>query len=181
MLRCATVCLAAGAMLIAACTPPPPPADGPGVVPRESRAGVRLHYDPFVPGQPDARPVLEVRLDDARGRRTTESTAWQPAARSLYSPYLETATADSLRIAAVLRSPGGDTLGTAAFALPLAPDRAWGVRFDVYPLSQVRGQPGIDADRYPLLFPLRGQEGAADPLALFVRVGENSISRPEVH
>lgn len=181
--------LLAGALLLAACAPPyPMPArtgtseDCEGCTPAGTRAGVRFHYDAWMPDA-DSSSVLAVVFDDGRRVRTTHSTEWNGSVRSRGSPYFETAygRGDSLRVTAILQTPRGDTLATGQVAFELRRDWWWGVRWEVARLSTIRSLPGIDPSRYAWYFPLRTDVGQPDPRALYARVGTRSISNPTPH
>jgi hypothetical protein len=149
-------------------------------VPRGSRAGVRLQRDALIPGG-DTSTVLTVVFRDGGRVRTTRSTEWSGEARNLWGPYFETAATDSLHVTGILQSATGDTLAVGSVALPLQPDRWWGVRWDVARVSDIRTQAGVDPARYNWYWPLRTDAGQADPRALYVRVGTRSISNPTPH
>jgi hypothetical protein len=87
------------------------PEDCEGCTPRGARAGVRFHFDAWVPDA-DSSSVLAVAFDDGRQVRATHSTQWNGSPRSRWSPYFETAhgRGDSLRVTAILQTPHGDTL-----------------------------------------------------------------------
>lgn len=183
------VLLPALALLLATCAPPYRMANRAGAVedceactPRGSRAGVRFHFDAWMPGG-DSSPVLTVVFDDGRQVRTTHSTEWNGSVRSRWSPYFETVAGrgDSLRVTAVLQTPRGDTLAVGSLALPLRRDWWWGVRWDVARLSTLRTLPHLDPQRYAWYFPLRTDAGDPDPRALYAQVGTRSISRPTPH
>jgi hypothetical protein len=168
---------ALAALLMAACVPAgPAPADCPGCVPPGSEAGVRFRFDPWTEG--DTTSVLTVTFDDGRRVRTTRSTAWSAETRQRFSPYFETAASDSLRVSTVLHSAAGDTLAVGGLVLPLHPDRHWGVDAALARRSTILSLPGIDPQRFRHHWRLRGQEGAADPVSLYLVYGGGSISRP---
>src|SRR5687768_937043 len=94
---CVRLLLLAAALLVAACGPAyhmpnrtGASEDCEGCTPRGTQAGVRFHFDAWVPDA-DSASVLTVGVDDGRQVRTTHSTEWNGSPRSRWSPYFETA------------------------------------------------------------------------------------------
>lgn len=166
----------AAALLAAGCMPPSR-VDDPGAAPSGSRAGVRFQLDPGASGA--APPRVTFYFDDGRTRRTTSSTAFSTEhSGTPYSRYFETASAGTLRVTAVLWDAGGDTLAVGGLALPLRPDQELGVLAGVARRSVILRRPGIDPARFREAWPVRGEEGAGDPVVLYLAWAARSISRP---
>jgi hypothetical protein len=176
-------------LLLAACAPAwrmpnraPAAEDCNGCVPRGSRTGVRFQFDPWMPGG-DSASVLTVVFDDGRQVRTTHSTEWNDPTRGRWSPYFETAArrGGSLRVTAILQSPAGDTLAVGTAVREMRRDWQVGLLWQITRWSTLGTLPGIDAVRWNIHFPLRGEEGKPDPVVLWVMTGTRSISRPTPH
>lgn len=176
-------------LLLAACAPAyhmsnraPAAEDCDGCVPGGSRAGVRFHFDAWIPGG-DSASVLTVVFDDGRQVRTTHSTEWNGSPRSRWSPYFETAVGrgDSLRVTAILQTQAGDTLAVGTVEHEIRHDWQVGIRWEIARTSTIRTLPGIDPARFTWYFPLRTDAGQSDARALYARAGTRSISRPTPH
>jgi hypothetical protein len=165
------------ALLAAGCAPPRAGVDDPGVAPRGSRAGVRFQFDARAPGV--AAPRVTFTFHDGRTRRTVSSTGFSTERSGTpYSRYFETAAEGTLEVAAVLQGGAGDTLAAGTVALPLRPGQEWGVLAGVMRRSLVLRRPGIDPARFREAWPLRGEEGASDPVVLYLAYASRSTSRP---
>lgn len=172
---------ALAALLLCACAAPAGGGPGDLGAPRTSRAGVRFYVLPN-PRDGVGTPEMTFHFHDGRQRRQVRSTTFSTEnLASPYSPYFETAARDSLRVTAVVHGPAGDTAGTGALTLPLRRDWYWEVTAQVMRRSHLLADPELDPARFRDYWPLRGQEGASDPLVLALRHAGNSISRPGVH
>ncbi len=139
-----------------------------------------IAYAPYAPAPGDTAQVTFT-VDDGRGPRTVESTEFTTEDWATpHSRDLPVAARDSLRIQAVLRTPAGDILAVGRLVLPPRPDWDWGIHAAVARRSSILTTPGLDPATFRDYWPLRGQEGAADPLAFYLTYRARPIINPGV-
>lgn len=150
-------------------------------VPAGARGGrVTFSYAPYAPDPRDTAQVTFT-FDDGRGPRTVASTAF--TTRDWATPHsadYDTGARDSLRITAVLQAASGETLAVGRLVLPPRPDWEWGIHAAVARRSSILSEPGLDPRTFRDFWPLRGQEGEADPLAFYLTYRARSLTSPGV-
>lgn len=143
-------------------------------------ARVTFSYAPYAPAAGDTARVTFA-VDDGRGPRTASSDAFTTEDWATpHSRAIGVAARDSLRIHAVLQGPSGDTLAIGRLVLPPRPDWDWGIHAAVARRSTILRTPGLDARTFSDYWPLRGQQGEADPLAFYLTYRARPITNPGV-